>query len=403
MASLDELRITEEKKRYIVDKLNPVLEEMMADCIHREPRDPTSFLIDWLDKKRVFNEDKALSVEEKERLVRENEVLKDDVAKAKRRMQQTVKFVVDDGGKQEAEEEEEDDVDDEPPPGFFLDKPKTKARQSVSAEAYGEWNSKQTFVAPIVTKTDEQKERLKNCLCKSFMFANLEESDIIILVGAMKEVQVEAKQRVINQGESGDFLFVIESGRLHCLVKKPDGCEKIVKVCDAGDVTGELALLYNCPRAASVQAAEKSILWQLDRETFNHIVKDGAQKKRARYDAFLSKVGLLESMDAYERSQLADALRVECVKEGTTIVSQGEEGKKFYIIEEGEAVATKGGVQVMSYGFGDYFGELALIRNQARAATVTSKTPCKLLVLDSGSFNRLLNVDDLLSRADKYE
>merc|ERR1712039_140018 len=86
---------------------------------------------------------------------------------------------------------------------------------------------------------------------------------------------------------------------------------KLVKTCEPGDVFGELALLYNCPRAASVIAVEKCILWQLDRDTFNNIVKEAAQKKRQRYDTFLAKVPLLASMDSYERSQLADALRSE--------------------------------------------------------------------------------------------
>jgi len=83
-------------------------------------------------------------------------------------------------------------------------------------------------------------------------------------------------------------------------------------------------------------------------------------------------------------------------------VSEGEVGQKFYIIEEGEAAAAKGGVQVMSYGIGDYFGELALIRNQPRAATVTCKTFAKILSVDKASFNRLLNVSDLLERSAKY-
>merc|ERR1712125_279861 len=107
-------------------------------------------------------------------------------------------------------------------------------------------------------------------------------------------------------------------------------------------------------------------------------------------------------MDAYERSQLADALKVEHFSQGAIIVSQGEEGKKFYIIEEGEAAATKNGQQVMLYSGGDYFGELALIRNQPRAATVTTKSPCKVLSIDSASFKRLLNVNELMDRASKY-
>merc|ERR1719159_1685018 len=153
----------------------------------------------------------------------------------------------------------------------------------------------------------------------------------MIVVGAMKEVNAEPKQRVINQGDSGDFLFVIESGVLDCRIKNGSE-EKVVKTCEAGDVFGELALLYNCPRAASVDAREACVLWQLDRDTFNNIVKEAAQKKRERYDAFLQKVPILQSMDAYERSQLADALKAKIVPAGTNIVTAGDQGDTFYII-----------------------------------------------------------------------
>jgi cAMP-dependent protein kinase regulator len=300
----------------------------------------------------------------------------------------------------EEEEEEDDDEDDEPPEGFMKDMG-SRARQSVSAEAYGEWNAKKAFVAPVIPKTDEQKDRVKSVLTKSFLFSNLEENDLNIIIGAMKEVQCAPKTRVINQGDDGDFLFVIESGTFECLIKKDDD-EKVVKTCQSGDFFGELALLYNCPRAASVESKENSVVWQLDRDTFNNIVKEAAQKKRQRYDSFLSKVPLLSSMDAYERSQLADALLCETYQDGQTIVSQGTVGDRFYIVEEGEVVATKSGVQVMSYTTGDYFGELALLRDQPRAATCMCKGPCKLLSLDSSSFKRLLNVNDLLERTQKY-
>merc|ERR1719218_234923 len=154
----------------------------------------------------------------------------------------------------------------------------------------------------------------------------------MIVIGAMKEVKAEAKERVINQGDSGDFLFVIESGVLDCIIKI-DGADKVVKTCEAGDVFGELALLYNCPRAASVDAQERCVLWKLDRDTFNNIVKEAAQKKRQRYDSFLAKVPLLSNMDAYERSQLADALKIENFTDGAEIFKQGDVGNKFYIIE----------------------------------------------------------------------
>eukprot|EP00928_Gymnodinium_smaydae_P034477 TRINITY_DN24415_c0_g1_i1.p1 TRINITY_DN24415_c0_g1~~TRINITY_DN24415_c0_g1_i1.p1 ORF type:complete len:406 (+),score=132.02 TRINITY_DN24415_c0_g1_i1:92-1309(+) len=404
MEGLDHLKISEEKKKYIIDLVNPILEEMVAECIHHMPNDPLIFMLEWLEQKKINDEDKLLSPEEKERMAAENESLKESVAKVKAQMQEAMKLASEETPKKDdEEEEEEDDADDEPPPGFFDEKPQTtKARQSVSAEAYGEWNAKKAFVPPLIPKTDEQKDRLRACLCKSFLFSNLDSNDLTLVIGAMKEAIAEAGKRVINQGDAGDFLFVIESGKLNCLIKTDDGSEKNVKTCEPGDVFGELALLYNCPRAASVEAAEKCVLWQLDRDTFTHIVKEAAQKKRTRYDNFLSKVPLLQGMDAYERSQLADALKVENFTKDQAIVTAGEAGTKFYILEEGSAVATKGGEEVMTYNRGDYFGELALIQNKPRAATVVAKSDCTMLSIDSGSFKRLLNIDDLLSRATKY-
>jgi len=393
MDGLDALKISEDKKRYIIDLLNPVLEEMVADCIHKMPRDPVPYMLDWLQQKKATEDDKILSPEERQRLAQENKDLEGSMTKVRSQVQEAAKMATS-VVPEEAEEEEEDDEDDEPPPGW--DQPKsTGARQSVSAEAYGEWNAQKQFVPPVIPKSDEQKERLKSCLTKGFLFSSLEDNDLSIVIGAMKEMSMTPGQRAIEQGDQGDFLFVIESGAFDCLIKKPDGTEQCVKTCGPGDVFGELALLYNCPRAASVAAKENGVLWQLDRDTFNHIVKEAAQKKRTRYDTFLAKVPLLSNMDAYERSQLADALKIQHFADGATIVSQGEAGYTFYIIEEGEACATKNGVQVMKYSSGDYFGELALINNTPRAATVTAKGACRTLSVDSAAFHRLINVKDL--------
>merc|ERR1719160_1218179 len=306
---------------------------------------------------------------------------------------------------EEEEEDEEDDELDEIPESFKKPEGQMKtARASVSAEAYGAWNQKKAFTPPSYPKSDEQKARLKAVLTKSFLFQSLDESQVGQVIGAMQEKILEPKTRVINQGDDGDFLFVIESGVLDCYIKKED-TEILVSTKEAGDAFGELALLYNCPRAASVESRERCTLWQLDRETFNHIVKESAQKKREKHEAFLKEVPLLSTMDAYSRSQIADALKTEEFKDGETIVKENEEGNKFYLLEDGEAVASKVGAPVMDYKAGMYFGELALLKNQPRAATVTSKGTCKVLSLDRGSFKRLLGpLDELLGKeANKYK
>ena len=78
-------------------------------------------------------------------------------------------------------------------------------------------------------------------------------------------------------------------------------------------------MLYNAPRAASIVSDTDSLLWCLDRETFNHIVKDSSRRKREQYESFLAKVKILESMEPYERSVLSDAFLTENFKAGDTV------------------------------------------------------------------------------------
>jgi cAMP-dependent protein kinase regulator len=171
----------------------------------------------------------------------------------------------------------------------------------------------------------------------------------------MKEERFNEGETVIKQGDRGDVLYVIESGVLDCYktFNEEDG-QIFLKNYEAGDSFGELALLYNAPRAATIIAKTDCILWSLDRETFNHIIKDSAIRRRNRYENFLKSVDILKSVDTYELTQICDALKVEKVKADEYIIKQGEEGDKFYIIEEGLAYATKR-LEDGNYNYNYYF------------------------------------------------
>ena len=102
----------------------------------------------------------------------------------------------------------------------------------------------------------------------------------------------------------------MENGTLSCFKLFPGDKEPtFLKKYQPGESFGELALLYNVPRAATIIADDEAILWSLDRNTFNHIVKDAASRKREKFENFLSKVPLLKSMDTYEKSKLADSFK----------------------------------------------------------------------------------------------
>ena len=110
------------------------------------------------------------------------------------------------------------------------------------------------------------------------MFGALDENELRIVIDAIQEVKCKPGEALIVEGDAGDCMYVLESGSLNCTkVFKGNTEPTQLKVYQPGEGLGELALLYNAPRAATITAIEDSVVWRLDRDTFNHIVKDAAQ------------------------------------------------------------------------------------------------------------------------------
>jgi cAMP-dependent protein kinase regulator len=173
----------------------------------------------------------------------------------------------------------------------------------------------------------------------------------------------------------------VESGELTCskFLTPEDVQPTFLKTYHPGESFGELALLYNAPRAATIVCTSPQCeLWSLERGTFNHIIKTAVQKKREKYDTFMEKVEILKCMDKNENSKIADAFKEEWFEDGDMIIRQGDkdENSSFYMIIEGQCVATMvmqpgtPAVEVKKYGPGDYFGERSLLKDAPRAANI---------------------------------
>lgn len=119
------------------------------------------------------------------------------------------------------------------------------------------------------------------------------------------------------------------------------GQSKRVATYGPGGSFGELALMYNAPRAASVVATSDAVVWALDRVTFRAIVVAHTSRKRKTYELFLEQVPILATLDARERAKVADALDAKAFDEGLDVVTEGEPGEDFYIIESGRAVVVR--------------------------------------------------------------
>lgn len=186
----------------------------------------------------------------------------------------------DDDHEDESDDDDDDIVEDlPPPPARYL---QAGPRQSVSAESHGAWNKLKDFVPPVFPKSDEQKERLRTALMQSFIFQNMEMGSVEMVLDAMSEKRAEAGTLLVEQGADGLLIWIIEEGMLECFKKDKGTPEEdkgeLVKTYQNGDILGELALLHNSPHLASVYVKDPCVLWELDRETFNAICREQADR-----------------------------------------------------------------------------------------------------------------------------
>lgn len=284
-------------------------------------------------------------------------------------------------------------------------KNQNKKKMGISAEAYGNYNQMGDFTAPVIEKSEEQREQIRKTLGLSFMFKNLDQKDFESVMGAMAVKNFADGDFVIKQGDDGAELFIVGEGTLRCEKLFPGNeAPTVLKTYHAGEVFGELSLMYNAPRAASIISEGSSVCFSLDRDTFNNIVKGAAIKRRNVFEEFLAKIDILADLEPYERSKICDCLATENFAQGDFIIKEGEEGSKFYLIQEGTADAIKSidgqDVTVMSYQPNSYFGELALLNNDKRKASIRV-TSEKLVAasLDKASFKRMLGpIEEILQR-----
>lgn len=260
----------------------------------------------------------------------------------------------DDDPLEDEDDEEFDKFSTEPLPSLPPTNYNRGRRTSVSAESMAP-SANQDFVKVVIPKSQAQAERIKVSISNNFLFRNLDEEQYLDVVNAMSEKRVVKGTTVIEQGDVGDFFYVVESGTLDCFI----GQNKVTNY-EAGGSFGELALMYNAPRAATIITTSDSVLWALDRITFRTILMENTSRKRRMYEYFLSEVVLLKSLESYEQHKIADALESVYFEDGQEVVKQGDVGDQFYIIESGEAIVLKeeNGIQqqVNQLERGSYFG-----------------------------------------------
>lgn len=235
-------------------------------------------------------------------------------------------------------------------------------------------------------KTESQLKRLEKSIGKNFLFNRLDSDSKKLVINCLEEKHVKANDVIIKQGDEGDYFYIVEEGNVEFYVN-----DVRVSTSGPGSSFGELALMYNNPRAATVVATTDCVLWALDRLTFRKILLGSSFKKRVLYDDLLKSIPVLQKLTTYERSKLADALDTQYFEPNQIIIREGDRGENFYLIEYGEVQVIKEGKGVLTtLGKGDYFGELALLKDIPRQATIKTTKKTKVATLGKSGFQRLL-------------
>lgn len=190
------------------EKVRPVLEQLVFKLLSDKPDNPAEVMIQYLEKLGNYTSN-GMTHEEKKEL----EQLRVEIIKYRKIDEENENHNLDNS----LTDEEEDDVDD------LIDKKAvvsharlSKQREGVSAEAYGAFNKKADFKAKKIDKSADQIQRIKTRVLQSFLFTALEAKDLAIVIESMEEKKFSTGEAVITQGESGDCLFVVESGDLDC-------------------------------------------------------------------------------------------------------------------------------------------------------------------------------------------
>ncbi|CAF1635487.1 unnamed protein product, partial [Adineta ricciae] len=268
-------------------------------------------------------------------------------------------------------------------------------RVSVAAERYNpeddDSDDEQTHVYP---KTPDQRRRLRDAVRHSLLFRTLETKQIDFIIDAMWEKQVKKGEYIIQQGKDGDNFYVIDEGTYEVYVSKED--ERISAPVKIGEYDntgsfGELALMYNQPRSATIISTSDGVLWVMGRQTFRKLVLKHAFRKRQMYENFLRDVDILQSLTDYERSNVADALIPIDYYQNDIVIRQGDAGDRMFFIEDGQCDIFVNNQCHKRLTKGDYFGELALLTHEPRSATVIAASyKVRLASLEVRSFERLL-------------
>lgn len=248
-----------------------------------------------------------------------------------------------------------------------------------------------TITAKAVPATEEIIGFLKEIP----LFAELSDEDLTELCKHIKLRRFMKNSPIVRQGDKGDNFYTIVSGKAKIVVTGNNGVEKTLGTLSTGDSFGETALIEKGPRTASIITLSQTAVFEISREGFEKFLASNAENRekitgKIRLGKMLLASSVFSFMSQKQISYLIKNLKPEKIKAGTVVFKQGDEGNKFYLIQEGNIHLERFDNSLKTLDIilkpGNFFGEMALVKNIPRTATAEAVSDSILFTLDKESF-----------------
>ena len=215
-------------------------------------------------------------------------------------------------------------------------------------------------------------------------FAKLGPAAVENLPSLMRRETYVDGQTILRQGDPGDRICCLTTGNAMVEVEDAAGLRHLVARLNHADFFGETAILSPTPRTAHVIADGKTVIASMDRDTFLQLVAQSGVNhdevlRQVRVTAALRGHPLFDGVKPAQLTALVQATLWHTLPAGATLVTEGEAQRDLYLLLEGQCIVRHAGRDVGQLGPLDWFGELGLLTDGPRQASVTALTPVSVL------------------------
>lgn len=231
-------------------------------------------------------------------------------------------------------------------------------------------------------------EFILNSLKGNFLFTNLNDTEFEEIISNMFYGEIKKEKYIFSQNDKASCFFVIESGKFSVEI---NGIHK--KVLKRGESFGELALLYNAPRSASLKALTKCTFWGIQRSTFKKILKRMNNKENSENIKIIESIKVFEGMTQSQKKRLSNNIITLKYTKGKVIVNKGDQADSYFIIKKGRVGCYEDERLVRELEENESFGEQALYKHGLRSLTVRAEVDTECLALSRETLVMVLGSD----------